>query len=191
LGLGNEGGLAVATHLAPVEYEQLISAIREVVHRVVPLNATVLVVSRGDDELTRLGPRTALHFPQNEDGRYAGYHPSDSEAAIAMIEEMRERGAQYLLLPQTGFWWLDYYDEFRKYLENRYQVVEAGEQCWIVQLTEGTSVDADTSFMADAPRPLDTTHPVDEVIDALLPGDARVALLDAGSGSSTAASTSS
>jgi len=87
LGLGNEGGLAVATHLAPVEYEQLIGAIREVVHRVVPLNATVMVVSRGDDELTRLGPRTALHFPQDEDGRYAGYHPSDSDAAIAAYEK--------------------------------------------------------------------------------------------------------
>jgi hypothetical protein len=182
LGLGNEGGLAVASHLSPVEYEQLISAIREVVHRVVPLNATVLVVSRGDDELTRLGPRTALHFPQQEDGRYAGYHPADSEAAIAMVEKLRERGAQYLLFPQTGFWWLEYYEGFRKYLEDRYQVVEAGEQCWIVQLAEGTSLDADTSFMAEATRPHDTTHPLDELLDALLPQDARVALLDVGSG---------
>jgi hypothetical protein len=36
--------------------------------------------------------------------------------------------------------------------------------------------------MADAPRPLHTTHPLDELLDGLLPGDARVALLDSGSG---------
>jgi hypothetical protein len=180
LGLGNEGGLAVSPHLSPVEYEQLISAIREVVHRVVPPSATVLVVSRGDDELVRLGPRQALHFPLDEEGRYAGYHPADSEAAISMVEQMRDRGAEYFLLPATGFWWLSFYDGLRKYLESKYQVVDASEQCWIVQLTEGTSVDADTTFMADAPRRPDPANPLDELIHALLPQNARIAVLTAG-----------
>jgi hypothetical protein len=180
LGLGNAGGLAVSPRLSPVEYEQLIGAIREVVHRVVPPNATMLVVSRGDDELVRLGRRQALHFPLDEEGRYAGYHPGDSEAAIAMVEQMRERGAEYFLLPATGFWWLEFYDQFRKYLETKYQVVNASEHCWIVQLTEGTRVDADTSFMADAPRRPDPTNPLDELIQALLPENARIAVLVAG-----------
>ena len=47
----------------------------------IPRNATVLVVSRGDVELLRIGPRRALHFPQDEFGGYAGYHPQDSAAA--------------------------------------------------------------------------------------------------------------
>ena len=42
----------------------------------IPRNATVLVVSRGDEELLRIGPRRALHFPQDEFGRYAGYPPA-------------------------------------------------------------------------------------------------------------------
>jgi hypothetical protein len=180
LGLGNKDGLAVSPHLPPVEYEQLIGAIREVVHRVVPPTATILVASRGDDELIRLGPRQALHFPLDEDGRYAGYHPEDSESAIAMVEKMRERGAEYFLLPATGFWWREFYDGFRKHLESHYQVVASNEQCWIVQLTEGTSLDADTTFMADAPRRTDPANPLDELIHALLPENARIAILGAG-----------
>ena len=43
-----------------------------------PLEATVMVVSKGDDELLKLGGRRALHFPQNEAGEYAGHYPADS-----------------------------------------------------------------------------------------------------------------
>jgi hypothetical protein len=177
LGLGTEGGLAVSPRLSPVDYEQLISAIREVVHRVVPLNATVLVVSKGDDELLRLGPREAQHFPQDEDGKYAGYHPADSDAAIRMVEALRARGADYLVFPASGFWWLEHYADFKRYLESRYQVAESNENCWIVWLSEGTSVDADTSFMADAPAQADGAPPVRELIEALLPSQARIAFL--------------
>jgi hypothetical protein len=147
------------------------------VHRLVPLNATVLVVSRGDDQLLRLGPRQTLHFPQDEDGKYAGYHPADSDDAIAMVERLRDRGADYLVLPASAFWWLEHYEAFKHYLENRYQVVESNENCWIVHLSEGTSVDADTSFMADAPARPEAAPPVREVMNALLPSQARVAFL--------------
>jgi hypothetical protein len=178
LSLGSEGGVAAPTRLSPVEYEQLVGGIREVVHRTVPLNAKVLVVSRGDEELLQLGPRQTFHFPQGDDGRYAGYHPSDSDAAIAMVEQLREsNGAEYLLLPASGFWWLDYYDGFRRHLEQHYQVVESGEHCWIVQLAERAEVDVDTVFTAEAPRPLGIPHPMREVIGALLPEKAIIAYL--------------
>jgi hypothetical protein len=179
LGLGTERGLAYAPRLSPVEYEQLISGIREVVHRVVPLNATVLVASKGDEELVRLGTRPALHFPRDDDGRYAGYHPADSEAAIEMLEKQRGKGAEYFMLPATSFWWLEYYDRFKKYLEERYQVVESNEHCWIAKLSESLELDDDTSFSAETPRAPDHTHPLQEVVAALLPSDARIALLAA------------
>lgn len=178
MGFGTEGGVAAPTRLAPVEYEQLISGIREVVYRTVPLNATVLVVSRGDEELLQLGPRQALHFPQDEGGRYAGYHPSDSDAAIAMVEALRDsKGAEYLLLPASGFWWLDYYEGFRRHLEQHYQVLESNEHCWIVQLAERTDVDADTVFTGHAPRQPDLPSPMREVIEALLPEKAIISYL--------------
>ncbi len=52
----------------------------------------------------------AGHFPQDADGRYLGHHPSDSDDALARLEALRERGAEYLVLPATSYWWLDHYD---------------------------------------------------------------------------------
>jgi hypothetical protein len=33
---------------------------------------------------------------------------------------MRCRGASYLVVPSSGIWWLDYYEGFRRHLDNRY-----------------------------------------------------------------------
>ena len=53
----------------------------------------MLVVSNGDDELLELGAeRRGWHFPQMEDGTYAGYHPADSAEAIAHCEALRGAG---------------------------------------------------------------------------------------------------
>jgi hypothetical protein len=177
LGLGTEGGLAYAPRLSPVEYEQLIGGIREVVHRVVPLNATVLVASKGDNELVNLGSRPALHFPRDEDGRYSGYHPADSEAAIQELEQERADGAEYFLLPATGFWWLEFYDGFRKYIEQRYQVVESNQHCWIAKLSERVDVGDAPSFVAEAPTEADRVQPLQELIAALLPSEAQLAFV--------------
>jgi glycosyltransferase involved in cell wall biosynthesis len=104
-------------------YQQLMARIRAVVQTALPPHATVLVVSRGDDELLKLDGRTAWHFPRNVDGLYAGYNPADSAAAIAHLEELRAQGAEFLLFPATALWWLEHYAEFRRYLESRYPVV--------------------------------------------------------------------
>jgi hypothetical protein len=173
-----EGG---ATQLAPLDYEQLIGAVRETVHRVVPLNATVLVVSRGDDELLQLGPRRGLHFPQTDDGRYAGFHPADSDAAIAMVEKMRTKGAEYLLLPSTAFWWLDYYESLKRYIEHRYRVVEAGPDCWIAELAGDVSLRADTGGMRATSSSQQLVQPLQELIESLLPEDGGIAILAVGS----------
>ena len=66
----------------------------------VPEDATVLVISRGDDEALELGGRRAWHFPQEADGTYAGSYPQDSDEAVAHLEELRDKGAQYLLVPE-------------------------------------------------------------------------------------------
>jgi len=105
-------------------YQRLIGRIREAVRTSLPPGATVAVVSRGDDELLRLnGGRRGWHFPQASNGVYAGCYPGDSAAAIAHLEELRSRGADFLLLPETDFWWLQHYGDFRRHLEDRYRVV--------------------------------------------------------------------
>jgi GT2 family glycosyltransferase len=102
-------------------YRDLIERIRSVVEHELPRDATVLVVSNGDDELLQLGAgRRGWHFPQMEDGAYAGYHPGDSTEAIAHFEALRQRGAEYIVFPETAVWWLEYYADFIDLLKRGY-----------------------------------------------------------------------
>jgi hypothetical protein len=110
-------------------YQDLVRDIRAVVSHVVPEGGDVMVVSKGDDHLLEFEGRTGCHFPETGAGVYAGYHPSDSAAAIAALEAAIGRGHQYLLFPGTSLWWLDHYDGFRAYLDWRYQRLWADRQC--------------------------------------------------------------
>jgi GT2 family glycosyltransferase len=104
-------------------YQQLVEHIRTVVCTTLPPEATVVVVSKGDDDLLKLDGRQALHFPQTEEGMYAGYYPADSAEAIERLEALRAKGADYLVFPSTAFWWLDHYAEFKTYLEHTYNMI--------------------------------------------------------------------
>lgn len=116
-------------------YEQLCEQVRRIVDDVVPAGATVAVVSRGDDALLDLGNRRSWHFPQTADGRFAGYHPADSTEAIALLETMSARGADYLVIPSTAFWWLRHYDDFDRHLRRNGQVLaHQQDTCLIVNL---------------------------------------------------------
>jgi len=55
--------------------------------------------------------------------RFSGYYPLDSNEAVARLEALREKGAEFLLLPCTAFWWLEHYPEFKLHLEDRYRVI--------------------------------------------------------------------
>jgi glycosyltransferase involved in cell wall biosynthesis len=119
------------------DYRRLVGRIREAVGTAVPPGATVVVVSKGDKELLELGDgRRGWHFPQNEEGVYAGYYPADSAEAIAHLEELRSKGAEYLLLPGTALWWLEEYEGFGRHLESRYRRVQDDEACVIYALSE-------------------------------------------------------
>jgi colanic acid/amylovoran biosynthesis glycosyltransferase len=103
---------------------------REVVQRVkafaeqwLPAGARVLVVSRGDERLVDLAACRAGHFPQGSAGEYAGYHPADSAAAIAHLDELAARGAEFLIVPATSNWWLEHYKEFTDHLDTRFRRV--------------------------------------------------------------------
>jgi GT2 family glycosyltransferase len=102
-------------------YLQMAERLRRAVADAVPAEATILVVSRGDDRLLRLGEPTAWHFPRAEGGGYAGHHPADSREAIDLLEEQRAAGAEYVVFPSSGSWWLDHYDDLRRHLDDLYE----------------------------------------------------------------------
>ena len=115
------------------EYRDTIQSIRETVSGAVPAGAQVLVVSRGDEELLKLDGRRGAHFPQVAGGVYAGHHPADSGEAIAELEQLGSAGAEFVVIPRTSLWWLDYYDGLRTYLEQRGAVANS-EACVIYRL---------------------------------------------------------
>ena len=85
---------------------------------VTPSGAVVAVISNGDDALLDLSGRDGRHFPQTEDGTYAGHHPADSRDCIAALERLRSRGVSHLVLPATSLWWLRHYEQFEEYLRS-------------------------------------------------------------------------
>jgi hypothetical protein len=155
-----------------IEYTALVSSVRELVEDRIPDDALVLVVSRGDQELLRLGVRRAWHFPREASGAYTGSHPADSAEAVKHLEELRWRGATHLLFPSTSLWWLEHYTGLREHLERGYErVVNEDDTCWIYSLTERPAA-RDNSSSAD--------RQLRELLDALLPPRAPIALVTAG-----------
>ncbi len=118
------------------EYVILRERVRAAVRGSLPQGSTVAVVSRGDEELLRLDGMNAWHFPQVEDGTYAGYYPSDGDEAVIQLERLRMKGADFLLFPRTAFWWLDHYDVLKRHLEERYELVSRDDACIVFALSE-------------------------------------------------------
>jgi GT2 family glycosyltransferase len=111
-----------------LRYRKLLGRLRALARSELPADAIVLVVSKGDDELLDLGVARSWHFPQDEQGRYAGHYPESSAIAIAQLEQLRSAGAQYLVIPAMASWWLDHYPEFGQHLRaNHTLVVDDGE----------------------------------------------------------------
>ena len=118
-------------------YEREAEQLREVVTEAIPAGAEVLMITRGDDSLLELNGHRAKHFPQAEDGGWAGHHPADSEEAIGHLETLRGRGATYLVVPPTYRWWLDHYAGLRQHLESRYQRLAVDERVGAIYSLEG------------------------------------------------------
>jgi radical SAM protein with 4Fe4S-binding SPASM domain len=114
---GNENGATMTAD----EYAAIVAGTVAALDRIVPAGARALIVSKGDDALTRLRDGEAWHFPCLEDGSW-GHYPLDDASAIDQVERERERGAQFLAFPSTGFWWLEHYRTFAKHLDDHYVV---------------------------------------------------------------------
>jgi hypothetical protein len=123
----------------PMHYQELVHRLRAVVRRELPSDASVIVISKGDDEMLQLDGRRAWHFLQRDDGVYAGYYPSDSAAAIAHLNTLRHKGGQYLVIPAPSLWWLDHYSEFSQHLEKECQLVVNEEGVGLIYALHNTA----------------------------------------------------
>src|SRR5690349_18345931 len=141
------------------DYQSLITEVIKIAGDVIPARATVAVVSKGDDEMVRLPGVFGRHFPHNEHGAYAGYYPLDSDAAIGQLEADRKTGAEFLLIPASNMWWLDYYKQFATCLAEQAELLWNDDTCRIYKLprplearkTKSNSPNASPPNVADSP----------------------------------------
>lgn len=119
-------------------YGHVVKRVREVIGSITPAGSTVLVVSKGDEELVRLDQRRGWHFPQDGQANYAGHYPADGREAAQHLEALRAKGAEFLVFPNAAYWWLDHYREFRDHLDGRYARVWADERCIVYRLSESS-----------------------------------------------------
>ena len=123
-------------HARFVAYEALVERVRERTIAVLPAGARLAMVSRGDDRLLQLDDRVAAHFPQQADGRYAGFYPEDAGQAIDQLRRLRRAGTKYVVFPATAYWWLDYYGPLARWLGP--SAVWAGDECTVFDLANVT-----------------------------------------------------
>ena len=121
-------------------YQDLVESVRMIASQVVPPGAVVAVVTKGDSDFLTIEGRRAWHFPEARPGVYAGHHPADDAAALAALEEARARGANFLLLPGTAYWWLEHYAEFGVHLETRCGCAWRDARCTIYDLRQQAEV---------------------------------------------------
>ena len=159
-------------------YRQMIARLKSLVASAVPKGATVAVISKGDDELLALDGVRAWHFPRCDSGVYAGHHPADSDAALAHLEDVRNKGAEFLIIPETSLWWLDHFPKFREHLTSSgRQIVRQEDTGAIFQIREHSTA---------APRELDggaygrLCTQLRDFITGIVPKKSRIAVISKG-----------
>ncbi len=158
-------------------YAGLVRRIRDAVRGAVPLETTVAVITRGDDELLRFFGRQGWHFPQGADGRWLGYHPKNGLAAIAQLESIRAVGADYLVVPVTSGWWFEKYPDFGRWLTSRYVELPADpEVCRIFSLRHSERPEGNVNVFV---RQELAEHGTVEILDLTIDGDLAARLPEA------------
>jgi 4-amino-4-deoxy-L-arabinose transferase-like glycosyltransferase len=100
--------------------------------RSTPNESLIVAADNGDPTVLYYAERKGWHFLE-KNGIYDG-EPRDSAQAIVDLEELRNRGAGYLVFTSNTSWWVDYYDQFRQHLEATSSLVSATPEFKIYQL---------------------------------------------------------
>lgn len=97
-----------------------------------PENSLIAAADNGDPTVLYYGERKGWHFLE-KDGIYYG-DPDGSAPAIANLEELRNKGAKYLVFTSNTAWWLDLYPEFREYVHENSTLIAASSEFSIYRL---------------------------------------------------------
>ena len=108
---------------ASIYHRKLVDQVRRFVETHVPLGARTLVMTYGDEAMLLLGDRPTEPFPRSAPGVAADYTDVRGIEAVAQLAELRDRGAEFLLVPSPALPWLATHPELERHLEERHTVI--------------------------------------------------------------------
>ena len=111
---------------ARIYYHAIAAPLRDAgleLKEITPENSLIAAADNGDPIVLYYGERKGWHFLE-KDGIYYG-DPDGSEPAIANLQELREKGASYVVFTSNTAWWLDLYPEFREYVHENSALIAA------------------------------------------------------------------
>jgi uncharacterized membrane protein (GlpM family) len=94
--------------------------------------ALVVAADNGDPTVLYYAERKGWHFLE-KDGIYNG-EPKDSAQAIVDLEELRKRGASYLVFTSNTSWWLDYCEQLGQHVQRTATLMDETSEFKIYKL---------------------------------------------------------
>jgi hypothetical protein len=143
--------------------QRLRDALSEALRKVVPEGTALAVVNQGAAELLRLGPFTAWPYPSSKRDGATSTIDEDSEEAPPQtigevideaprnLEELKSRGAKFLVIPAPSAGWLEERPLVREYLDSTYPIVLSEAALGIVYSLERSRIAAPRSRPRPAP----------------------------------------
>lgn len=90
-------------------------------------DGSLILIDDGTLERGRVAGRER-HYFLSSDGQFSGA-PADDTQAIQALEDLRSKGAAYVVLAWPSFWWRDHYSAFFSYLNAHFAKVIDNERC--------------------------------------------------------------
>jgi 4-amino-4-deoxy-L-arabinose transferase-like glycosyltransferase len=97
-----------------------------------PENSLIAAADNGDPTVLYYAERKGWHFLE-KDGIYNG-DPDGAAPAITDLEQLRAKGAKYVVLTSNTAWWLDLYPELRQHLDVTSTLTKATSEFRIYRL---------------------------------------------------------
>jgi glycosyltransferase involved in cell wall biosynthesis len=113
-------------------FHQVDESIREI-KELIPDHSNIILI---DEERWGVGSQLGnikISPLLEKNGEYDGV-PADTNEAIDGIQQLRSKGAEFLVLAWSSFWWLDYLENLAKYLYEHFTLVLKNDHILIFNL---------------------------------------------------------
>jgi hypothetical protein len=118
----------------PSPYRQRLARIRAVASAVLPRGATLVLVWSPRRELPELPDQRLVRLTEGDEP-LRGDAAAVGRRLVARLDELRARGAEFLLAPSFAFPWLDHVPDFQQELLARGRRIWADADCRIFSLS--------------------------------------------------------